>query len=163
MINATLNSIDLNPIIATLGADVGNIVNTTVGGLTGSTSSLSERSLSYELEHNILYSTNNYRANKHTNRILAQNGELIDKYLNNDGASQGQRVVGSYKADMKFNGYETTVERDGQEVNEREYVYAPHPGIQAVCAVYTDAQGNVVGTQVIAEASAGGSSTIGDE
>ena len=39
MINSTLSSIDLNPIIATLGDDVGSIVNNTVGGLTGSSSS----------------------------------------------------------------------------------------------------------------------------
>lgn len=163
MINKTLTSIDLNPIIATLGEDVGDILNTTAGALGDDSGSLSERSLSFQLEENILYSTNNYRASKHTNRVLAQNGDLVDHYLNNDGDSQGQKVVGNYRQDMKFNGFETTVERDGEEVIEREYVYTPYQGLTAICAIYTNAAGDVVGAQVLAESSAGGSSTISED
>jgi hypothetical protein len=167
MINATLSSIDLNPIIATLGEGLGEVLNTTAGavGSLGSSagSSLSERGLSYELEHGILYSKNNYRADRHTNIVLAQNGDIVAHHLNNDGDDLGQKVVGNYKDDMTYNGYETTVERDGKEVTEKEYVYTPYAGLRAVCAVYFDAAGDVVGTQIIAESSAGGSSTIGDD
>ena len=163
MINSTLSSIDLNPIIATLGEDVGNIVDTAGGALSSSSSSLSERSLSYELEHNILYSTNNYRASRHTNRVLAQDGDIVDHHLDNDGNLLGEEVVGNYKDDMKFNGYENTLQRDGEEVTEREYVYIPHHGLSAVCAIYFNGAGNVVATQIIAENGAGGSSTIGED
>jgi len=163
MINKTLSSIDLNPVIATLGEDVGSIVNTTASALGSSSSSLAERSLSYELEHNILYSTNNYRANKHTNQILAQNGNIVAHHLDNDGDSLGQTVVGNYKDEMTFTGYETTVERNGEEVTEREYMYYPAHGLSAICAVYINSAGSVVGTQVIAESGAGGSSTISED
>lgn len=172
MINKTLTSIDLNPIIATLGEGLTDIVNDTVGGLTGATSSsgnssanLESRSvgLSYELEHNILYSTNNYRANKHTNRVLAQNGDIVAKHLDDDGNALGQEVVGTYESEMAFTGDERETEFEGQEVTEREYKYTPFHGLTAVCAIYVDAEGTVVGTRVIAEASAGGSSTISED
>lgn len=167
MINTTLSSIDLNPIIATLGDGLSDIVNDTVGGLTGSDSSgsadtgaLETRSLSFELEQNILYSTNNYRANKHTNFILAQNGDIVGKRLDNDGNSLGQDVVGTYKSDMTFTGDERATEFEGQDVTEKEYEYHPFPGLRAVAYVYVGADGEVAGTQVIAEAFGGGSSTI---
>lgn len=164
MINTTLSSIDLNPLIATLGEGVGDVLNSTgdaVGNLGDTVGSiLSERSLSFELEQNILYSTNNYRADKHTNRILAQNGDIIAHRLNNDGQSLGERVVGNYKNDMTFNGHEQTVERNGETVTEREYTYEPFAGLYAVAAIYFDQAGTVVGTQLLAEARGGGTSTI---
>ncbi|KAK3708985.1 hypothetical protein LTR37_011149 [Vermiconidia calcicola] len=163
MVNTTLKSIDLNPSIAELSEDVGEIVGSVGDALGSGSSSLSERSLSYELEHNILYSTNNYRANKHTNRILSQDGDIVDRYLDNDGELQGEKVVGNFKDDMTFNGYETTIERNGQTVTEREYTYSPYPGLVAISAVYTDIAGNVEGTQILAESRAGGSSTIAED
>lgn len=163
MINKTLDSVDLNPVIATLGEDVGDILNSTAGAVSSSSSTLSERSLSYELEHNILYSTNNYRASKHTNRVLEQNGDLVDQYLDNDGNLLGQQVVGNYQGEMTFTGHETTVEYEGEQVNERQYVYTPYHGLSTVSAIFVDSDGKVVRTQVIAESSAGGSSTISDD
>ncbi|KAK3113323.1 hypothetical protein LTR53_009498 [Teratosphaeriaceae sp. CCFEE 6253] len=164
MINDTLGSIDLNPIIATLGQDVGSILDTAGGALSGVTSAagslLDKRS--FDLVNNIVYSVNNYAGDTHTNRVLAQNGDLVDQYLDNDGNPHGQNVVGSYKTDMRFNGYEATVERNGKSVLEREYLYSPYHGINVVSAIYFDASGDVVGAQVIAESSAGGSSSIGD-
>ncbi len=164
MINSTLSSIDLNPIIATLGEGLGEVLNSTgqaVGNLTSS--SLSTRSLSFELENGILYSTNNYRADKHTNRVLEQNGDILAVHLNNDGKVLSQHTVGNYKKDMRFNGYEVQTEYKGQAVTEKEYVYEPFAGLSATCAIYFDAAGEVVGTQIIAEATAGGSSSIGNE
>ena len=163
MINTTLASIDLNPVIATLGEDLGDVVGTVGGALNSTTSSLTTRSLSYELEHNILYSTNNYRADKHVNRVLAQNGDIVDHHLDNDGNVLGQHVVGNYKDDMTFNGYETVTERNGEKVTEKEYVYTPSHGLSAISAIYIDTAGNVVETQIIAETSVGGSSTIGED
>ncbi|KAK4574134.1 hypothetical protein LTR86_001895 [Recurvomyces mirabilis] len=160
MVSDVLDSLDLNPIIAELGKDVGSIVNTTTGALGSTLGSLDKRS--YDLVHGVVYSINNYAGDTHTNRVLAQNGDLVDMYLDNDGNPHGQKVVGSFTSDMTWNGYETTVERDGEEVQEREYLYSPYHGINVVSAVYTDATGKVVGTQVLAESSAGGSSTIGD-
>lgn len=153
----------MNPIIATLGQDVGNIVNTTGSALGSATSSLSARSLDYDLIHNILYSVNDYSGNTHTNRILEQNGDVVDQFLNNAGHPEGHKVIGTFKTLMTFNGYETTIERDGEEVTEREYTYSPYHGINVISAVYTNAAGDVVGTQVIAESGAGGGSTIGGE
>lgn len=160
MINDTLNSIDLNPIIATLGQDVGELVNTTVGDLTGSSSTVARRS--FELIHNILYSINDYSGNTHTNRILAQNGDIVDQFLDNDGTILRQQVVGSYLKDMTFNGYNQTVVKNGQVDREIEYVYNPYYGLSVVSAIYVNAQGNVLATQVLSESSAGGSSTISD-
>ncbi|KAK0344406.1 hypothetical protein LTR02_011150 [Friedmanniomyces endolithicus] len=164
MINDTLASIDLNPVIATLGQDVSNIVNTTVGGLTSTAgsalSSLGKRD--FDLANNIVYSVNNYAGDTHTNRVLAQNGDLVDQYLDNEGRAHGKKVVGSYKSDMRFNGYDRTVERNGKQVQEREYTYSPYHGINVISAIFTDAEGTVVGAQVLAESSAGGSSSVGE-
>lgn len=167
MIGDVLNSLDLNPILATLGQDVGQIINTTVGGLTGTSSSSSSTASStvekrsYELEHNILYSINDYSGNTHTNRILAQNGSLIDEFLDNHGVVHSDQVVGYYLRDMTFNGYNQSVSNKGSATRELEYVYEPYVGLSAVCAVFTDAAGNVVSTQVLSESSAGGTSTVG--
>jgi hypothetical protein len=155
MINATLNSIDLNPIIATLGEDLGNIVNTTVGGLTGATGSDTLSRRSFELE--------NYRANTHTNRILAQDGDLVDHFLDNDGNPQGQKVVGNYRSTMAYTGYERKTKLNGVDVLQREYIYHAAHGLSAWCAVYTGADGGVVATQVLAESAAEGSSTISED
>ncbi|TKA77530.1 hypothetical protein B0A55_02268 [Friedmanniomyces simplex] len=167
MINDTLASIDLNPVLATLGQDVGSLLNTTVGGLTSTAASAASSAVSsldkrsFELANNIVYSVNNYAGDTHTNRVLAQNGDLVDHYLDNDGHPRGRKVVGSYERDMRFNGYDRTVERNGKEVQEREYVYSPYHGINVISAIFTDAGGAVVGAQVLAESSAGGSSSIG--
>ncbi|CAG8958291.1 hypothetical protein HYFRA_00000646 [Hymenoscyphus fraxineus] len=176
MITNVLDSIDLNPLITTLGQDVGEIVNTTVGGLAGSgsgssgsgssssgsnpstsTSAVSRRS--YELEHNILYSVNDYSGNTHTNRILSQSGALVDQSLDNNGHVLGSVEVGNYLNDMRFNGYNKTVSRNGA-TTELEYVYEPFPGLSVVSAVFLDAGGEVVFTQVLSESSGGGGSTI---
>lgn len=158
MISDVLDSIDLNPIIATLSADLGDIVDTTTSAVT---STLTKRSLNYELENNILYSINDYAGNTHTNRVLSQDGNLVDQKLDNHGTVSSEVVVGRYNADMTFNGFNKTVVRGGESVNELEYVYAPFPGLSVVSAVYVDGEGGVVGTQVLSESSAGGSSTIG--
>src|ERR1700709_1138840 len=71
MINDTLNSIDLNPIIASLGQDVGTVLNSTTSAV-GSTVSSAASTLdkrSYDLIHNVLYSINDYSGNTHTNRM----------------------------------------------------------------------------------------------
>lgn len=171
MISDVLDSLDLNPVLATLGSDVTSIVNTTTSALTGTTSSSSSSSnstssvskRSYELTHNILYSINNYAGNTHTNRVLSQSGQLIDQSLNNDGQISSQKVVGDYTTSMSFNGYNKTVTRNGESVYEVEYTYAPFPGLMVVSAVFLDMQtGGVVGTQVLAESGAGGGSTIGN-
>ncbi|KAG0649256.1 hypothetical protein D0Z07_4264 [Hyphodiscus hymeniophilus] len=161
MINDTLSSIDLNPIIATLGQDVGELVNTTVGGLTGSSTNTVARR-SYELINNVLYSINDYSGNTHTNRILAQNGDIVDQFLDNDGNILRQQVVGSYLQDMTFNGYNQTIIKNGMVEREVEYVYTPFNGISVVSAIYMNAEGTVLAAQVLSESSAGGSSTIGD-
>ncbi|MCJ1421339.1 hypothetical protein MMC32_007702 [Xylographa parallela] len=163
MINDTLSSLDLNPILATLGQDVGTIVNETVGGLTGSTSQSSAVvPRSFELANNILYSINDYSGNTHTNRILTQSGNIIDQSLNNDGQISSQQIIGTYLGDMTFNGYSQSVVRNGQTVRELEYVYTPINGLSVVSAVYVDEANAVVATQVLSESSAGGSSSVGD-
>lgn len=167
MISDVLDSLDLNPVLATLGQDVSSIVNTTVGAvgsLAGSTTA-AKRSLQldYELENNILYSVNDYSGNTHTNRILAQNGSIVDQKINNMGTVTSQSEVGTFRTDMRFNGYNTTVTREGQKVREEEYVYEPYNGLSVVSAVYTDGLGVVIGTQVLSESLGGGSSTSANQ
>ncbi|KAG9233901.1 hypothetical protein BJ875DRAFT_30020 [Amylocarpus encephaloides] len=126
MITNVLDSIDLNPIIATLGQSVGEIVNTTTGAVTGATSAIERRS--YELEHNVLYSINDYSGNTHTNRILAQDGSVVDQKLDNHGVVSSTKTVGSYLTDMTFNGYNESVSRGGA-TRLVEYVYEPFVGL----------------------------------
>lgn len=171
MINDTLSSIDLNPIIAELGNGLGTIINQTgnlIGDVTGSDNEANAKAkrsidlMQFELENNILYSVNDYSGNTHTNRILAQNGDIVEQKLDNRGAVQGQTTVGNYLKDMRFNGFNQTVRYKGQEVWEEEYVYEPFLGLMAISGVFLDkTTGEVVGTQLIAEARGGGSSAIG--
>ena len=170
MINDTLTSIDLNPIIAELGNGLGSIINDTgnlIGGLTGDedAAAKSKRSLDlmqFDLENNILYSVNDYSGNTHTNRILAQNGDIVEQKLDNHGHVYGTTVVGNYLTDMRFNGFNQTVTYKGKQVREEEYIYEPFLGLYAVSGVFKSLEdGSVVGTQLIAEARGGGSSSIG--
>lgn len=170
MINDTLSSIDLNPIIAELGSGLGTIINETGNLLDpddtqAQAQAKAKRSIDlmqFELENNILYSVNDYSGNTHTNRILAQNGDIVEQKLDNYGKVEGQSTVGSYLKDMRFNGHNQSVTYKGQEVWDVEYVYEPFAGLMAISAIFIDkGDGAVVGTQLIAEARGGGSSTIG--
>ncbi|KAK3357815.1 hypothetical protein B0T25DRAFT_170482 [Lasiosphaeria hispida] len=172
MIGNVLDSIDLNPIIATLGQSVTHIINSTVGALTepfnatggGGGGNQKRAELSYNLEHNVLYSVNDYQGKTHTNRVLAQNGSIFDEFLDNDGNESGRVMVGYYSRDMTFNGHNKTISVDG-EVKEYElqYLYTPFPGIEATSWIYLDPAGKVTRTQVIAEAQGGGTSTISND
>ena len=164
MIDDVLNSLDLNPVLATIGQDLGNIVSTTTGALDGDSSgtdgTVARRS--YKLANNILYSVNNYSGNTHTNRILTQSGSIVDEFLDDDGNTHGQQVVGDYLHDMTFNGYSQNVIKDGQSVRQLEYIYSPFNGLSVVSAIYINAAEVVVATEVLSETSGGGSSTVGD-
>lgn len=167
MVDNVLESLDLNPIIATLGQGVSDIVNSTtdaVGGLLGGDSDSSSGSSSgsqatkrsFELENNILFSINDFSGNSHTNRVLAQNGDIVEQDLDNYGRVSGSRVVGSYLEDMTFTGHEETV--DG--VLSKQYKYEPIHGVQAIAAVFFDGKGGVKGTQILSELEAGGFASI---
>ncbi len=167
MIDDILHSLDLNPILATLGQSLNNITNATTDLLTG----IAKRDeyeplnlpLNYEIEHNILYTVNDYSGHTHTSRVLAQSGAIVDQALDDSGRVVGEKEVGSYLRDMTFNGDNTTVVWEGKEVWRLEYVYEPFRGLSVVSFVYVDGGGRVVGTQVASEGYAGGSSTIGDD
>lgn len=162
-----MDSIDLNPDIATLGEDVGQIVNSTVGDTTGSSgsnsSSTSTKRSGFDPQ-NVLYSINDYSGNTHTNRVLGQDGNIYDVKLNNDGDEQSRTKVGSYLTDMSFSGHNQSITVNGElREYELQYVYAPLPGVEAVNWIYVTPAGKVTRTQVIAEAFGGGSSTISDD
>ncbi|KAF2462463.1 hypothetical protein BDY21DRAFT_368503 [Lineolata rhizophorae] len=170
MVNNVLDSLDLNPILATLGQGIEDIADTAIDGLGGALGLGGNQSesgnnnnvrRSFTLENNILYSVNDYSGRTHTNRILAQNGNLIDQYLDNDGNIYDQKVVGHYSSDMTFNGEIDLPDVDEEPTREQEYVYTPFPGIQATCAVRVNTAGEVVSTQVISETNAGGTSSVG--
>lgn len=208
MIGDVLDTIDANPIIATLGQGIGDIVgnitddlgggdDSSSGGGDGSDSgsgddgsasdgdedseaAIARRNLlQFKLDNNILYSVHDFSGSTHRNRILAQNGSLIDSFLNNNGDVSRERVVGFYSSDMTFNGHNRTIyepteppvgdDDDDEEQEEQEkvikefelqYVYRPFPGLEATSNIYVDIQGNVLRTQVIAEAEGGGTATI---
>ncbi len=174
MVNDVLHSIDLNPILATLGQDINKIVNTTVGILTqpvdangNPTNAHQRRGLSaddYNLAHNVLYSVNDYSGHTHTNRVLAHNGSIWDVFLNNDGHETGRTQVGYYSRDMTFAGHNRTISVDGQPKEyEMEYLYRPFPGIEVVCWIYMDTSGKIDRAKVIADSQAGGTSTVSDD
>ena len=179
MIENILDSLDLNPALAALGQGVNEIAGDlgdslsgggSNGGSTGGSSSSSsggtnnlqsrEDLESFRLENNILYSVNDYSGNTHTNRKLAQNGDIIDQSLDNDGNVLGEKTVGSYERDMRATGHERETEFEGQSVTERMYEYHPFPGLEAFSAIYVNDAGDIVGTQVVSEISGGGTSTI---
>ena len=162
MISDVLDSVDLNPVIASLATGVGEVINQTTGILTGDEqSAIQARSLA--LEENILYSVNDYSGNAHTNRILSKNGNVVDLDLHNDGSAYGHRLVGTYLSLMTFTGHDVQVTKNGQQLREREFSYAPFPGLIALSAIYTDSTGKVVDAEVIAETRAGGTSSISEE
>ena len=175
MISDVLHSIDLNPIIATLGKDINSIVNNVTGTLgrpvdangkpiTTPASKRDASGLDYKMDHNILYSVNDYTGHMHTNRILAQNGSIIDVFLDNEGDETGQAVVGYYSRDMTFNGHNRTITVDGHVSEfELQYVYTPYSGLEVISNVYLNPGGKVTRTKIIAEAEGGGSSTISDD
>lgn len=162
-IGDVLDSLDLNPVIATLGEDVSTIVNSTTSALSGDSSSSSSSKRSVGLD-NVLYSVNDYSGNTHTNRVLGQDGNLYDVKLNNEGDEQGETLVGSYAQLMTFTGHNKTISVDGVvKQYELQYVYNPFPGIESVCYVYVTPSGKVSYTEIIAEAFGGGSSTISED
>lgn len=179
MIGDVLDSIDLNPTLVTLGQDVGQVVNSTVGGLTGSsggggsgtgtnaTDRLAARGASstadYDLAHNILYSVNSYSGHTHTNRILLQDGTIVDQSLDNDGHVYARHTIGTYATEMTFNGYNVSATLNGVSARELEYTYAPVPGVSAVCGIFVDGDGAVMKTVVLSEVKGGGGSTVDGE
>ncbi|KAJ0329152.1 hypothetical protein COL5a_004385 [Colletotrichum fioriniae] len=170
MVDDVLTSIDLNPVIATLGDTVSDIVNKTVDVVTdpvessAAASAVAKRDLTFRLEHNILYSVNDFSGRTHTNRVLAQNGSLFDVYLDNSGNESGRKVVGFYSRDMTFSGHNKTISIDGQVKEfELQYVYAPYPGLEAFSNIYLDTTGKVVRTKIVAEAEGGGTATISND
>ena len=162
MIGTILDSLDLNPALATLGTDLVNITNTTVGALESPSIQSRGVPISYDLAHNVLYSTNNYQGNTHSNRILTQTGTIVDQFLDNDGNIKSTQTVGYYLKDMTFNGENTSAVIHGQPVWKLEYVYQPFVGLIVVSNIYVNDTGTVMATQVLSELSGGGSSTIGD-
>jgi hypothetical protein len=176
IVSDVLDSLDLSPILATLANGVTNVANHAVNGLVGGgggggggqqqqqqpKSNIVEKRSS-AVDYNVLYSVNNYAGSTHTNRILAQNGEIYDEYLNNQGHHIGSEVVGYYDRDMRFNGHNKTVSRNGEPAQELEYVYEPFPGLSVISAVYMITGGKVVATRVISEYYGGGTTTIEKE
>ncbi|KAI0835620.1 hypothetical protein F5Y06DRAFT_275885 [Hypoxylon sp. FL0890] len=172
MVDDVLNTVDLNPIVATLGKDVGSIVGNVTDELGGSSTSSSstasatnsKRELQeYNLAHNILYSINDYSGQTHTNRILAQNGSIYDSFLDNDGNEHGRQVVGYYSRDMTFTGHNRSITVDGKTEYELGFEYKPFPGLDVVANVYVTPGGAVSKTKVISEVEGGGTSTISDD
>lgn len=173
MISDVLDSIDLNPIIAELGNGLGTIINSTTGligdvtgGLTNNQTN-AKRDLDFhqwDLRNNILYSVNNFEGNTHKRHVLAQNGDIVEQTLDNHGSISGSTVVGDYLKNMRFNGFNESVTFHHEEVWEEEYIYEPFMGLYSVIGVFlSKSTGQVVGTQLLAEARGGGSADIGNE
>lgn len=179
MVGDVLNTIDLNPIVATLGNGVGSIVgNLTDSAAGGSSPSGTESAKAkpkrdvppdYNVLHNVLYSVNDYSGQTHTNRVLAQDGSIYDEFLDNRGDELGRKLVGTYSSDMAFTGHNRTVtvsttEGAGEETQfELGYEYAPFAGLDIVAYVYVTPAGEVVKTRMIAETEGGGTSTISND
>ncbi|RGP80676.1 hypothetical protein FLONG3_1151 [Fusarium longipes] len=172
MVDDVLESIDLNPIIATLGDgvkdiidDVGDAVGSGSGGDSSSEDSeaVEKRDLTIRLENNILYSMNDFSGSAHTNRVLTQDGFLYNIYLDNQGREKNRKEVGYYNKDMKFTGHNRTITVDGAVEYELQYTYSPYHGLNAYCNIYTDTAGKVLRTKIVAEAEGGGAATIANE
>ncbi|RYP64259.1 hypothetical protein DL769_006739 [Monosporascus sp. CRB-8-3] len=175
MVDDVLNTIDLNPIVATLGNNVGDIVED-IGDSVGGDSQTSTQSTDpsehskrdvppdHSLINNILYSVNDYSGARHTNRVLAQDGTIYDEFLDNNGNELGRKVVGDYSRDMAFTGHNRTITTEDEETQfELGYEFVPFPGLEIIAYVYVTPEGQVVKTQMVAEAEGGGTSTISND
>ena len=183
MIGDVLDSIDLNPVIATLASEVGGAVTDLAGGLDGSSSTGSSTASSntpslqaspitplatiapiensVQLTHNVLYSINDYQGKTHTNRVLLNNGSIADERLDANGRTVSTSVIGFYKTSMTYSGQTSAATVNGLPVEQQEWVYSPFTGLSVVCVVDVNASsGSVVSAQVISEGFGGGESTI---
>lgn len=166
MVGDVLDSIDLNPVIATLGDGLSDIIDDVGGIVDGSSGNsdeaLRKRDLTFRIDNGILYSVHDFSGQAHTNRVLAQNGSIYDVKLNNQGIERRRKLVGYYARDMTFTGHNRTISAvDGQvEEFELQYMYAPHPGLEAYCNIYLNPQGRVLHTRIVAEAEGGGTATV---
>lgn len=180
MIGDVLDSIDLNPVIATLASEVGHAVTDLAGGLTSSTGGGNTPSMqatpmspmatvqsiqpianSVELVNNILYSINDYSGRTHTNRVLLNNGSIADERLDNNGRTLSTTLVGHYKTDMTYSGQTSAATVSGVSVEQQEWLYTPFVGLSVVCLIDVNATtGSVVSAQVVSESFGGGESTI---
>ena len=176
MISDVLDSIDLNPVIATLAGEVGNAVTNLADGLTSSTGSATPAlqatpltpmatiqpiTNSINLVNNVLYSINDYSGQTHTNRVLLTNGSIADERLDGNGRILYTTLVGYYKTDMTYNGQTTAATVNGMSVEQQEWVYTPMVGLSVVCLIDVNATtGSVVSAQVMSESFGGGDSTV---
>ncbi|KXJ96298.1 hypothetical protein Micbo1qcDRAFT_229239 [Microdochium bolleyi] len=174
MVSDVLDTIDLNPIVATLGNTLSNVVGNVTdvltpdnggGGSGGGNSTTRKRDVpvDYNLANNILYSVNDYTGQTHRNRILDQDGNIFDMTLDNNGRERSREVVGSYLTDMVATGHSRTITIDGVTEFEVGYLYAPYPGLRVHALVFTTPSGEVVKTKCVAEAEAGGTSTVSED
>ena len=175
MIGDVLDSIDLNPVIATLASEVGNAVTDLATGLSSPAAAtpaiqatpmtplatIQPIANSVELVNNILYSINDYSGQTHTNRVLLNNGSIADERLDGTGRVLSTTLVGLYKTDMTYSGQTTAAKVDGVSVERQEWVYTPFAGLSVVCLIDVNATtGSVVSAQVVSESSGGGESTV---
>ncbi|PKS13132.1 hypothetical protein jhhlp_000474 [Lomentospora prolificans] len=164
MVDDVLRSVDLNPIVATLGQNVRDIVDDTVGVIADPVEgdeTVEKRDLAYNLEYNILYSINDYSGKAHTNRVLAQNGDILDIKLDNDGRETGRSIAGFYSELMEFTGHNKTISVDDEVTEyEMQYVYKPFPSIEVFSWIYMNTAREITRTEVIAGATGGGMSTF---
>jgi len=154
--------VDLNPVIASLGNDLTSVTSGVGSALGDTASNVGERGMQFDIDSNILYSVNDYSGNTHTNRVLEQDGSVVDQFLDNDGVVHSQKNVGNFAGLMRFTGYNVSATFDGESVRQLEYSYAPFQGFFVLSAVFLDGEEKVVGTRVLSETSAGGTSTIGN-
>jgi len=163
MVDDVLESLDLNPVIATLGQGVSDIVDETAdatgeilngdGGDSSDSDSSGEDSSSSSSSSAsskrspapataILYSITDFSGSTHTNFLLTQRGEILSQDLDNFGRVSRSRVTGSYAADMAFTGHEEVVEFEGESVLGRRYKYEPIVGVEAVVEVFFEEEGD---------------------
>ena len=177
MIGDVLDSIDLNPVIATLAGEIGNAVTDLGNDLSSSSSTAATPAVQVAplspmatvqpiandiaLVDNILYSINDYSGATHTNRVLLNNGSIADERLDANGRVLSTTLVGQYKSEMTYSGHTTAATVDGQAVEQQEWLYTPFAGLSVVCVVDVNADtGLVVSAQVVSESFGGGESTI---
>jgi hypothetical protein len=175
MVKEVLDSIDLNPVLGALGNGLNNVVNTTAATLSGKGPKsngagkqasnggpkMQKRSdgADFPLD-DVLYSVNDYAGNAHTNRILSQNGDITDQYLDNQGNIHGNKVVGNFETDMEFTGKSVATPQEGDGALEKDYVYNPFPGLSIVARLVFTGEGKVLRTRVLSETVGGAGSTI---
>lgn len=149
MVNDALNSIDMNPPAGTID----KTSNKPRPKAFPSKAPIDKRSQSVlektGLANNLLCAIKDYKGEIRTNRILTQNGGIVDETLDLDGNVISQKQIGNFETDMTLMDHEEMIAFDENGYRQSRYLYNPLPGIKKIVAISKDKHGTIKKAHVV--------------